>query len=235
MWHKIPGIDPEYEINRLGEVRSCKRGGWKILKAKKMKIGYRMFSLRAGGRVRDVTRHRIMAQTFIPNPNGLPEVNHIDGNKSNDSLENLEWVSHRDNIRHAARIGLMPRGDALPQTVISDEKVAQIRAAAATQTEKLGDIASRFGVRESEVSDLIRGGRSGFPSMFPGRYHSTAPRARGFKCHNAKLTKEMAEEARRRKCAGEYIQDIAKEMGVYRRTLSRAIKRVGGAHCQLFW
>lgn len=51
--------------------------------------------------------HRLIAQAYIPNPNNLPQINHIDGNPSNNRLENLEWVTDRDNKLHAHRTGLI--------------------------------------------------------------------------------------------------------------------------------
>ena len=51
--------------------------------------------------------HRLIATAFIPNPNNLPEVNHKDGNKSNNSINNLEWCSRGDNVRHAYKTGLL--------------------------------------------------------------------------------------------------------------------------------
>ena len=60
-----------------------------------------------GGR-KTVKVHRLIAIAFIPNPNNLPEVNHIDGNKTNNNVENLEWVTHSENEKHAYRIGIQP-------------------------------------------------------------------------------------------------------------------------------
>lgn len=54
-------------------------------------------------------RHRLVAETFIPNPDDLPEVNHKDGNKENNSVQNLEWVTHKENVHHSIKTGLAPQ------------------------------------------------------------------------------------------------------------------------------
>ena len=89
-----------YEVSNLGRVRSLnykRTGEIKILSNSKMKkTGYLVARL---GKTQYYV-HRLVAETFIPNPNNLPEVNHIDENKENNSVENLEWVSHKQNINH---------------------------------------------------------------------------------------------------------------------------------------
>lgn len=60
----------------------------------------------AKGKKHNACVHRVIAETFIPNPNNLPCVNHIDGNKHNNHVENLEWVTHSENPRHALENGL---------------------------------------------------------------------------------------------------------------------------------
>lgn len=107
-----------YQVNILGEIRSVDRQIIRsdtlravnikgcLLKQNKDKYGYLQISLSVNG-IKITTRvHRIVANTFIPNPNNLREVNHIDGNKSNNKIENLEWVTSSENQKHAIKLGL---------------------------------------------------------------------------------------------------------------------------------
>lgn len=70
------------------------------------KRGYPVFSLRVGDSYRLLTVHRCVAEAFLPNPEGKPQVNHIDGDKTNNNVKNLEWATSRENLLHARRIGL---------------------------------------------------------------------------------------------------------------------------------
>lgn len=68
--------------------------------------GYQMIQLRINNKAKGFLLHRLVAIAFIPNPLGLPEVNHKDGNKSNNCVSNLEWITHADNIMHYIKNGL---------------------------------------------------------------------------------------------------------------------------------
>ncbi len=82
--------------------RSCGPQG-KVLRESISNSGYKTVNICEKGRPKRRSVHRIVAETFIPNPNGLEQVNHIDGNKLNNCVKNLEWVSRSDNGKHAAR------------------------------------------------------------------------------------------------------------------------------------
>ena len=91
----VPGYEGLYEVSNLGNVKSLRSG--KLLKQSNNRDGYKMVSLTKDGKSRGFSVHRLVALTFIPNPLGLPEVNHKDESHDNNCLENLEWISKKDN------------------------------------------------------------------------------------------------------------------------------------------
>lgn len=103
-WKPIKGYEGLYEVSNLGRINSLyggqsNKGG--ILKAAKDKKGYERICLTKNGQKRNYSVHRLVALTFIDNPHNKPQVNHIDGVHSNNSLLNLEWVTSSENHKHA--------------------------------------------------------------------------------------------------------------------------------------
>lgn len=136
MWKPIRGYEGYYEISDAGEVKSIdrivrdtkgKREGkihrvsGRIMKqtltsGKGRNDGYLVVNLHKDGISDVVPVHLLVAQTFLENTQGLPTVNHIDGNKQNNRVSNLEWASYSDNNTHALRTGLRkPRGTPIVQ------------------------------------------------------------------------------------------------------------------------
>lgn len=91
---------PEYSIDTNGIVRSYKRGGMTVLTSRDNKRGYIISHLWDNGKKYSPKIHRLVAIHFIPNPDNKEEVNHIDGDKNNNKLSNLEWVSRLENMHH---------------------------------------------------------------------------------------------------------------------------------------
>lgn len=106
----IDNVETDYEINELGEIYSHKTN--RLLSGSIFNTGYKMVRLTINGQKKGYAVHRLVAEAFISNPNNLPIVNHIDGNKLNNCVENLEWVSQSQNRIHAVQnqISKLARG-----------------------------------------------------------------------------------------------------------------------------
>jgi len=100
----VRGYEGLYIINRYGTVLSVKNNTIKLLRSSNQH-GYRAISLAIDGKRKAKRIHRLIAEAFIPNPESKPFINHIDGNKSNNEIKNLEWVTHQENMRHAVLSG----------------------------------------------------------------------------------------------------------------------------------
>jgi hypothetical protein len=104
----IEGYEGMYSITNDGKIyswKNCKDGNPKEIKQSKKKNGYLQVKLFKNSLRKYYITHRLVAKTFIKNPNNKPEVNHIDGNKQNNDISNLEWVTSSENQKHAFKIG----------------------------------------------------------------------------------------------------------------------------------
>ena len=120
IWKPIKGYEGLYEVSNKGRIKSLKRytnsknefgnikqnHNEKILKNNTMKTGYVMTTLYKEGKPKSFFIHRLVAEAFLENPYLLPQVNHIDGNKSNNYVSNLEYVTNSENQKHAYDTGL---------------------------------------------------------------------------------------------------------------------------------
>ena len=126
IWKDVFGYEGLYKVSNLGRVKSINRivnRGYlnsprkiseKIRIPSIDKYGYLFLRLSKNGKKKNLFVHRIVAETFIKNPNKLPVVNHFDGNKKNCSVKNLEWTTISENNKHAFKINLRkPSGGAI--------------------------------------------------------------------------------------------------------------------------
>jgi HNH endonuclease/NUMOD4 motif len=142
----------------------CQRGRWRkgrVLKQGKLRrLGkgkIEFFVMLGHGNPRKV--HRLVAIAFIPNPENKPEVNHKDGNPSNNYYKNLEWVTHAENCAHASRIGIA-RGGSLPGSKNKWSKLTEEMALEIKTSNRSGAyLARKFNVSRSAISK-VRVGRT---------------------------------------------------------------------------
>lgn len=104
-FEQVKGYEGLYTVSEIGMVFSLRRG--KFLRGGCFPNGYKFVCLRKDGKNKNLLIHRLVAEAFIPNPKNLPCVNHKDGNKQNNNVENLEWCTQGENLKHAVEIGLI--------------------------------------------------------------------------------------------------------------------------------
>ena len=158
-WKDIKGY-PEYQVSNLGRVKrkACVRhhklyGNYrcveKILKPTPTKKGYNTIKLTNSNGHKTFTVHRLVAKAFIPNINDKPQINHINGIKTDNRVENLEWVTNQENQLHAHKIGLNKTRK------FNEEQVKYILYS----TIATARLAEKYGVNYYTIWD-IRNGRS---------------------------------------------------------------------------
>ena len=118
IWKDIEGYEKYYQVSNRGRVRSLDRVVNKnngrtefnkgiIRRLTPDKRGYLIVYLLKNGKGKAGKVHRLVLEAFTPNPFNKCCVNHIDGNKRNNDIENLEWVTHKENMAHASKMGLL--------------------------------------------------------------------------------------------------------------------------------
>lgn len=172
VWRSVPGYVGLYEVSSCGLVRSLDRrdtssNGQRRYYAGRLLNwwlsvgGYPEVSLCHRGRKSFRRVHRLVAMAFIPNPEGKPEVNHIDGDKTNNRVENLEWATRSENHQHACDTGLHPGparrfGVSNRNAKLTDVGVLEIRRRYAAGGVLQVDLAEEFGVGQAVISAVVR-------------------------------------------------------------------------------
>jgi hypothetical protein len=169
-WRPVAGYEGRYEVSNLGRVRSLDRfsRGGRFVKGKMLKPNrtgkgqrYRAVGLYDGNGHDGHTPtciHRIVAEAFIPNPEGKREVNHKDNDGANNCVTNLEWVTTAENGAHRRAFGPINYaiGERAPTAKLTPDDVRMARAERASGR-SIRSIARRLGVDHGTVSSLING------------------------------------------------------------------------------
>lgn len=160
VWLPVVGFEGLYEVSNLGNIKSIERNGTKkggrTLSNVLDTYGYQMCKLRNKNIIKMVKVHRVVAQAFIPNIENKPQVNHKDGNKLNNCVNNLEWVTSKENINHAVKHNLIDVKKNLKN--FEGIKVNQIHDGRIINTFNTVSEASKItGINRTGIQKVLRG------------------------------------------------------------------------------
>ena len=157
IWKDVKGFEGEYQVSNLGKVKSFRK--WKranspdeyILHPSKTERGYQNVTLYGKNGKRKILVHRLVAETFVPNPDGLPHINHMDEDISNNCADNLEWCTPQyNNCYGTARFRTMiTTGVPVEQRLANNQLIAIYVSTTIAQ-----DIT---GISRKEIAACIRG------------------------------------------------------------------------------
>lgn len=165
-WKDIKGYEGFYQISNLGRVKSL--GGWCGTVKRKEKIrstsfthdGYEKVRLIHQSKDKTMRVHRLVADAFIPNPDNKDTVNHIDGNKKNNIVSNLEWVDRSEQMTHAYDLGLKTSrlGSYNSNAKLTDEEVKEIRKSYIPYSKEFGTVAlaKKYGVTNRVIGLIVK-------------------------------------------------------------------------------
>jgi len=159
VWKKVRGYGGDYEISNYGKIRSYKRGGM-ILKPEITCHGYSVVGLTRDSKTTSYRLGRLVAKYFIGSPpRNKPYINHIDGNKINDCVSNLEYVSAKENTEHAMRIGLKPsiKGSKHFNSKLTDLDVREIKQLYKYSSIPRKRLAKLYSVSVSTICGIMKG------------------------------------------------------------------------------
>lgn len=150
---------PGYFVSNLGGFRG--RSG-KPIKQQIHKNGYYVYAMRPEGRkgiCKCVKIHRLIAEAFIPNPENKPFINHIDGNKLNNNVNNLEWCTNQENVIHAYKMGLckIKRGEDNHWSKLTNEQAEWIRKHYIPRDKQFGSraLGRKFNISHQQILDIV--------------------------------------------------------------------------------
>lgn len=169
----VLGFEGLYWVDDKGNVitknwRNTKREA--ILRPATDNKGYLRVALMKNGKLHTLKVHRIVAQAFIPNPENKPQVNHKNGIKKDNTVENLEWCTVKENARHAVKNGLWDmkiagwnkgittlKGSEIGTALLKEDQVIQIKTKFKPRIYTRKMLAKEFNVTEACIADIIRG------------------------------------------------------------------------------
>ena len=171
IWKSVEGLkdgfyDGFYEVSNLGRFKMLPRvlncaNGQRLTKEKIVtgsnSNGYRRVVLKKDRIRLQIDIHILVARAFVPNPNNYQQVNHIDANKSNNEVSNLEWCTQKMNANHALELGLLKitRGSERSTAKLTEDKVIAIREMYKTGLYPMCMLSQMFSVAKTTVQNIV--------------------------------------------------------------------------------
>lgn len=158
IWKDIEGYEGIYQVSNLGRVKSFDtkdklgriRTG-RVLKPLKHTLGYLNIGLYKNNTVSKKLIHRLVAQSFIPNPENKPEINHIDEDKTNNNINNLEWSTRKENCNHGTHNERMRKTLSIPILAIN------LKTGVVEEFYGANECATQLGLNQSHITSVLKG------------------------------------------------------------------------------
>lgn len=151
VWKDIEGYKGIYQVSTYGRVKNYRTN--KVLKLTQTAYGYLQVTLCKDGKQKVYKVHRLVAQAFIPNPQNKPQVNHIDEDKENNYVENLEWCTSKENNNHGTRN--LRAG----KTISKVTSTPIICIETGVEFYGINECARKMGLHQSHINNVLKGKR----------------------------------------------------------------------------
>lgn len=149
IWKDVKDYEELYQVSNLGRVKRVTTG--RILKGGKDKYGYLIVNLYKNSVGSIKTIHRLVAEAFIPNPENKPQVNHVDENKTNNSLDNLEWMTAKENTNHGTRNERSGKSQSIP--IIA----TNLKTGESMEFYGSNECARQLGLHQASITKVLKG------------------------------------------------------------------------------
>lgn len=165
-WREVRDSDGRYQVSNLGRIASMNYrsragalGTVAVMTPAPDANGYLRTMMRRGGKWVTVKVHRIVAEHWVPNPEGKAEVNHVDFDRQNNRADNLEWTTRAENREHTLSAGRSTKnnGQKNGMSVLTEDAVRTIRREYRPYVTQAQTFADRFGVSRAAIKDILRG------------------------------------------------------------------------------
>lgn len=164
IWKELPESNGTVFVSNDGAIKTervfTKLARSKVLKQSIDKKGYCRVGVWIDGKIKTLKAHRVVATTFIPNPENKPQINHKNGIKTDNRVENLEWCTNKENSHHAVKMGLfkpsLVRGEQHGHTKTTNEQILEIVKKVKSGA-MLKDVANEYGLSRTTLTDIIKG------------------------------------------------------------------------------